>query len=1540
MMDKKLKILHLEDVHSDALLISQAIKKGNFDFKLLIVDTRDKFIKALKEATPDIILADHSLPSFNSNEALAILQKAGLKIPFIVVTATMSDEFAADMILRGADDYIIKDRLHRLPTAIHNALEKFSFEKERQIFLDELIKREKRYHALFESSADGIAILSVEGKPLYVSPSIKNILGYTQEEGMKLDLLSIAHPEDVATLVETLKQAMDNPGVPVKGDAIRIRHKQRGWRWIEGTLTNMLDDPSINGIVDNFRDVTERKQAEQILHDSQEKYRSFFENSIDGILLTEKNGKVLSANRAACDIFKMTEQEIIDAGRPGLVDLQDLRLKSLLKEREKTGRARGEMTFKNKDGNHFPGEISSSVFIDAFGKENSSMIIRDITEQTTANEKLKQSEQFNKGILASLSSHIAVIDKSGTIISVNKAWDDFSKENKGESERVSTGSNYYEVCERSMANGDDLAAKTLAGIKSVFNKEVKTFHLEYPCHSPVQQRWFAAYVSPFGEDDTKVVISHQNITERKLSETDLLESRAEMQTVFNASLDGIIIIDEESKIVKWDAKTEALFGWKEEEVVGTLLSESIIPLKMREAHNKGMKHFLKTGEGPILSKTIEVKALRKDNTEIDISLSISPSRIKNKYQFIGFIRDITERKKAEQSLRESELNLQAIFNNTAEGFILTDITGNVKSFNNKAKEAIWLNTQLKINVGDSIYEFIHPSRKDNYKNVMSKVLGGEVIRYDYSYTRENGEIKWFDFTISPVYSADVIEGLCITSRDITERKHTENSLKRSEFRYRQIVETAQEGIWMIDENSKTTFVNQKMCEIIGYSSDEMLGKTNFFFKDEAGLQIALNKLERRRQGITETYTSSFTTKDGRLIWTQISSNPIFDDAKEYKGSLCMVSDITEKLLADKMLLESEQKYRKLASELEMEKTRLVEAQAIAKVGSWETDLQTLQVNWSEETHRIFGTDPKSFPATHAAFLNFVHPEDRAKVDAAFMDSLGKTTSNSIGHRIVTTEGLKKYVLENWVVFNDENGIPVRAVGTCQDITEKKKLEDLLDKANNLARIGSYEVDLQKNTLYWSDITKQIHEVESDFIPDVETALDFYKAGTSRNLIVSAMKDALENNTPLDLELQIVTAKGNERWVKVIGEAICIDGKCIRLYGSFQDIDKLKNAEIKIRESEFCYRQIVETAQEGVWLIDEHNKTTFVNSKMCEILGYEVNEMMGKEIYDFMDAKGIEIAKDLMKKKKQGHAGHDKFRYISKSGKEVWTKVSANPLFNEDDSYKGALAMVTDITLEMQHEKEIRKNTEERELLIRELTKSLHDLKQFSFITSHNFRAPLSNLVGLLTLLDYSTLSESNREIVKMFETTTNQLNKTINDLIKILIVRNNVNVNITENNISIILNEVCNTLAYNLEEAKCTIHTNLEVEVIAFNQLYLQSILMNLLTNAIKYRSADRQLQINISTTLDASGKVVLIVNDNGVGIDLERHGNNIFGLYQRFHSAEDGEGLGLFIVKSQITAMGGSIHVESEVDKGTSFTITFKDKMLAGIVSNVPVFV
>ena len=393
-MHKKIKILHLEDSLSDAELVKRILRKGKLEYDILLVDNKAGFLDALANFCPDVILSDHSLPSFNSHIALDIIRKAGIKTPFILITANVSEEFAVDVLNRGADDYILKDRLERLPIAINNTLVKYSLENQRERFLAELTTKEKRYHTLIENGADAVAILSAEGKPNYVSSSIERILGYTEEETMELSLFGVLHPDDVEQISIAFSECLSKPGVPIAACPSRVKHKNGEWVWLECTLTNMLHDPDINGIVDNFRDVTERKLAEQLINDNEQKYRSFFDNSMDGILLTEKNGNVLKANQAACDIFQMTEEEIIMAGRTGLVDMTDSRLKELLVERELTGKTKGELTFLRKDGSKFPGEISSAIFKDAAGNERTSMIIRDISERKLASDKIENANRL------------------------------------------------------------------------------------------------------------------------------------------------------------------------------------------------------------------------------------------------------------------------------------------------------------------------------------------------------------------------------------------------------------------------------------------------------------------------------------------------------------------------------------------------------------------------------------------------------------------------------------------------------------------------------------------------------------------------------------------------------------------------------------------------------------------------------------------------------------------------------------------------------------------------------------------------------------------------------------------------------------------------------------------------------------------------------------------------------------------------------------------------------------------------------------------
>lgn len=181
-------------------------------------------------------------------------------------------------------------------------------------------------------------------------------------------------------------------------------------------------------------------------------------------------------------------------------------------------------------------------------------------------------------------------------------------------------------------------------------------------HKNKSIRWIENKVIPTIDENLKLIRLDgvtSDITEKKLTEIALHENEAQIQAIFNAVLDAIIIINDKDKIVMWDAKAEALFGWKASEVVGKSLTETIIPPHFHEAHNAGFGHFMKTKSGPILGKTIEVRALNKNNTEFDISLSVSASVIQNKFQFIGFVRDISERKKSERETVTLLENLQA-----------------------------------------------------------------------------------------------------------------------------------------------------------------------------------------------------------------------------------------------------------------------------------------------------------------------------------------------------------------------------------------------------------------------------------------------------------------------------------------------------------------------------------------------------------------------------------------------------------------------------------------------------------------------------------------------------------------------------------------------------------------------------------------------------------------------------------------------------------------------------------------------------------------
>lgn len=280
----------------------------------------------------------------------------------------------------------------------------------------------------------------------------------------------------------------------------------------------------------------EHQRVLAALHESEERYRLFFANSIDANLITSPDGPILAVNPAACRIFGWTEAELIQLGRYDLVDRTDPRLAPALAERARTGHFRGELTFIRRDGTKFPGEIFSAIFQDKDERFRTSMMIRDITERKRAEAQLQAAERFAQATIDALAEHLCVLDEEGVILAVNRAWRQFAEANPPVPANYGIGVNYLALCDR--ASGPDAveAAPFAAGIRAVMRKEVEAFSLEYPCPSASAERWFIAQVTRFlGAGPLHLVVSHQNITERKQAEETLRERHAHAQSLLRLS---------------------------------------------------------------------------------------------------------------------------------------------------------------------------------------------------------------------------------------------------------------------------------------------------------------------------------------------------------------------------------------------------------------------------------------------------------------------------------------------------------------------------------------------------------------------------------------------------------------------------------------------------------------------------------------------------------------------------------------------------------------------------------------------------------------------------------------------------------------------------------------------------------------------------------------------------------------------------------------------------------------------------------------------
>ncbi len=1366
-MNEKLKVLHLEDVSSDAILVNNKLKKSKLDYILLLVDTKDKFINELINFSPDIILADHSLPSFNSQEALIILKKSGLKIPFIVVTATMSDEFAAGMIVRGADDYILKDRLNRLPTAIHDALEKYRLQHQKEVIVAELIKSEtrlKQTQAIAHIGsweldyATDVAIWSEEQLKIYGLEPENNRHSFQK-------WVSFIHPEDVDYV---LQKTNDAKSALSNADYFhRIIRQDRTVRHLYSQIrvrVNSSGKPTgLHGVT---RDVTEARKRENALQESQLNLQSIFENTSDGFILADSKGIIKTFNDKARDRTLLNINREIAIGKSYL-DFLPYSRKKIIKDNISTVLA-GKIvqydhayTRKNGETKWFSFTINP-VYTDE-KIEGFSITTTDITERKKGEQQLKLLESVITNTTdAVVITEAEPFDEPGPkIVYVNEAFTRMTgysadevigktprvlqgpKSDRNELARLAKALRNWESCEVTIVN---------------YKKNGDEFWNNFSI-SPVanEKGWFTHWIS-----------IERDVTQRKNEQ----QERNILQTTLQNSLNEIYIFDVDTFEFIYVNKGALLnLGYSESEI------KAITPLDLKPditaASFDQLIIPLVIGEKEKIVFFTNHK--RKDGSLYPVEIHLQLITEGNNKRFLAIVLDITERKISEEKVKKlneaiakSEKFFKGVIESSDDMITVIGPEGKTiyaspavsKKFGYTHEEC------LNINLAD----IVHPDDVLIMQEFIMKIMTHPGTPMECPLIRDrkkDGTYMWVEGTLTNFVATEGINAIVANFRDVTERKRSAD-----EIRFKaNLLNTIGQAAVATDMNGVVNYWNNAAEKIYGWTQEEALGKN---IKD---------------------LTPSQATKEQNL-------------------------EITEEL----------------------------------KQGH----------QWSGEfrVQRKNGTD---FPA--------------------------------------------------WVTdapIYDEQQNLAGMIAISSDITAQKKLQELLDKTNKLARIGNYELNVEDTTVYWSEVTREIHEVDKDFVPDVAKAMSFYQEASSKEIITNALNDLREKSIPFDVEVQIITAKGNKRWVRLTGQAESVEGKCIKRYGSFQDINARKMAEIEVLKVFEEKNIILESIGDGFFAVDKNWVVTYWNKKAAIMLHTPKNKIIDRSLWEvFTDRIDSQSYRKYQKaiKTKRVIRFEDYFLILDK-----WFDISAYP------SNNGLSVFFKDITHQKTSEKE-------REKITANLVQRNVDLEQFSYIVSHNMRSPVADIIGLCNVLQKDNLTDIVKsKIISGLASSVNMLDVVFKDLNNILKVRAGINEIKQDVCFSKLVNNIILSIGSIIEKEKAIILPDFSaVDEMVTIKTYLHSIFYNLITNSLKYRQADISPVIKISSQ-KLKGKIVLFFNDNGIGIDLKKNSNQVFGLYKRFHSnLAEGKGMGLYMVKTQVESIGGKISITSEVNKGTTFKIEFE---------------
>lgn len=823
-------------------------------------------------------------------------------------------------------------------------------------------------------------------------------------------------------------------------------------------------------------------------------------------------------------------------------------------------------------------------------------------------------------------------------------------------------------------------------------------------------------------------------------------------------------------------------------------------------------------------------------------------------------------------------------------------------------------------VGTSIYDYISPEHRGAVRQALERVFEtGKPDTYQIRGTGPLGpDTAWYETRVVPVWREGRVVAVTQISTDVTARKEAEDLLRDSEQKYRQLVESVNDGIWALDEQDCTVFVNPRMAQMLGYGPDEMLGRPLAAFLEEGEMARCKDCLSPGRPEAGQRAGFTLLRKDGTRVRASFGVAVATDDDGNYLGATISATDITERELAAEAIRKSEEEFR-LAFEN-------------AKDAIFWADPETgILLRCNKAAEALLGRSRDELVGMHQTML---HPPETVDYHAnQFRRHFKERGAIDDDGEIITKSGQVKPVHIS-ASLTSVGGKTVMQ-GIFRDITERKEAERQLEQARSrLAQL----VDEQK-----AKLNVRERAIESSLngigICDLNGIVTYANPAFAGLFGCDAPEEVLgwhaSDFSPGDEAVQTLTTVRNEgRWSGVLpgkrkdGSAfdaqmlvnlITDAGRPVGIVASILDVTEQRQMLNALVASEQKYRQVVENTQDIVYSVDREGRITFVSPAVTRY-GYAVSDVVGRPIGEFLVPEDLEpVMRDLASTLSTGAVFKTAFRIQARDGRVLHMEELGSPIRDLSGEIAGITGVIRDVTEQRQAEEALRKTNDE---LVR--AERLAAIGEMATGISHEINQPLTAMRGytdnartLISRGRYEEAESNLRIIAELLDRSAE-----ITGQLKLLVRRPAEPSGALS--LRTVVENVVSFLAARAGEEGVRLLTDVPAAEFAVrgDLVRLEQVVMNLVGNALDAMkgAATREVRLALRET---AGCVALTCRDTGSGIPADRL-RRVFEPFYTTKPPGEGLGLGLAIAKTIVEECGGNMTAANHPDGGAVFTVTF----------------